>query len=56
MSAEEAKSKYPNLWRVACELARCEHPYKVADALLAILAANPDMLQITLGEVMQDGQ
>lgn len=27
---------YPNLWRVACELARCKNPDKVLDALLAV--------------------
>lgn len=45
MNIEEAKSKYPNLWRVACELARCEHPDMVFGALEALLAAEPEMLR-----------
>ena len=34
--------KYPNLMRVAKEIAKFEHPYRTANALLAILAAVAD--------------
>ena len=39
MTLEENKSKFPNLWKVAQELARCENPYKVVDALTAMIKA-----------------
>lgn len=29
-------ANYPNLWRVACELARCKNPDKVLAALVAV--------------------
>lgn len=45
MTPEEARAKYPNLWRVAQELARCKHPDKVADALFAMLAADPSLME-----------
>ena len=37
---EELRAKKPNLYRVACELAACEDPYRVLNALKAILSAN----------------
>lgn len=37
----------PNLWRVACELARYEHPDRILDALRALLESDPDMLHTT---------
>jgi hypothetical protein len=39
MTLEEKKNRYPNLWKVAQELARCENPYKVLDALTAMIKA-----------------
>ena len=33
---EEARTNYPNLWRAACELARCKNPDRVLAALLAV--------------------
>ena len=39
MTLEENKSKFPNLWKVAQELARCENPYTVLDALTAMIKA-----------------
>lgn len=29
----------PNLWRVACELAKFEDPYKAADMLIAFVGS-----------------
>ncbi len=29
-------ANYPNLWRVAREIARCENPDRVLDGLLAV--------------------
>lgn len=39
MTLEEKKSRYPNLWRVAQELARCKHPSKVLEALTVMIKA-----------------
>ena len=33
---EELQAKRPNLYRVACELAKFEDPYKALDMLLAL--------------------
>ena len=39
------KDKYPNLWRVAQELARCKHPEKVLNALTVLLSEEPEILR-----------
>ena len=35
----EKYAHLPNLWRVACELAKCKEPDKVLNALAAILSS-----------------
>lgn len=52
-------AKYPNLLRVAKELTRCKHPYKVADAILSVakcgmndLADGNEDIRLTFGEVL----
>lgn len=37
-TVEDYKAKYPNLWRVAEELAKSKNPYKTLDRLLAVVA------------------
>lgn len=51
--------EYPNLLRVAKELTRCKHPYKVADAILSVakcgmddLANGNEDIRLTFGEVL----
>ena len=39
------KDKYPNVWRVAQELARCKHPEKVLNALTVLLSEEPEILR-----------
>ena len=55
----EDYAKYPNLLRVAKELTRCKHPYKVAGALLSVIECGADDLTdgnedigLTVGEVL----
>lgn len=33
------KNRYPNLWKVAQELARCKHPDRVLDAMITMIKA-----------------
>jgi len=40
MSPEHIKDRFPNLFRVAQVLARCEHPEKVLNALTVMLTDN----------------
>lgn len=35
----------PNLMKVALELSRCKNPEKAVNALVALLAAEPEILQ-----------
>lgn len=39
------KDKYPNVWRVAQELARCKHPERVLNALTVLLSEEPEILR-----------
>lgn len=39
------KEKYPNVWKVAQELACCKHPEKVLNALTVLLSAEPELLR-----------
>lgn len=55
MIDKEKYQRYPNIYRVARELARCKHPDKVLDALAAMLASGSDLLHITVGEVNEHG-
>lgn len=45
MNDTEKYRHYPNLYRVAQELARCEHPYKVANAMIALLSTDPEIIR-----------
>ena len=45
MTLEEEKNRYPNLWRVAQELARCKYPEKVFNALTVLLSEEPEILR-----------
>ena len=49
MTLEEEKNRYPNLWRVAQELARCKYPEKVFNALTALLSEEPEILREEAG-------
>ena len=55
----EDYAKYPNLLRVARELTRCKHPYKVAGTLLSAIKCSANNLAdgnedicLTVGEVL----
>lgn len=55
MTPEEAKSKYPNVWRVAQELARCEHPEKVLSALYSMLSPeNQQKFDAKVNELLKE--
>lgn len=52
-------AKYPNLLRVARELARCKRPYKAAGVLLSVVKRGTDDfadgnkdIGLTVGEVL----
>ena len=45
MTLEEEKNRYPNLWRVAQELARSKYPEKAFNALTALLSEEPEILR-----------
>lgn len=42
----KAQENKPNLLRVAREIARCENPKRVANALLALLATEPGLIRV----------
>lgn len=53
MNDTEKYQRYPNIYRVAQELAHCKNPDKVLEALVALLASNTDLLQIRVKEVAE---
>lgn len=45
MNNDTKYQAYPNIARVARELASYENPYRMLNALLAVLGANPELMK-----------
>ncbi len=49
------KDKYPNVWKVAQELARCENPEKVLSALYSMLSPeNQQKFDAKVNELLKE--